>query len=97
MGFMFFWKCLKFYEDFKNAIKFPGKVFGFLDNCIRIGCGKLFVLWQKNLSSVINVLTSRPNISEFNKREVFKLNACKSGEKYDKTAVVQSSPVFFIR
>ena len=77
----FFSKNPKFYGDFRNAMKFPQKVFGFLDNSIRIGCGKVFVLSRKNLSSVINVLTNRPKIWDFTKREFLQLILYQTKEK----------------
>ena len=83
MGVMFFSKCWKFYVDFENAIKFAKKVFGFLDNCIRVGGGKFFILWRKNLSSVINVLTKSPKISDLTEREVFELSLSQSDERIE--------------
>ena len=58
----FFSQCSKFYEDFKNPIKFPEKVFGFLDKSIGVGCAKFFILSRKNFSSVLNVFTNKPKI-----------------------------------
>ena len=78
---MYFSKSSKFYEDFKNAIKFPEKCFGFLDNCIRVGYGKFSVLWAENLSSVINALKNRPVISDLSKRDVFQLNLPQNYER----------------
>ena len=40
-------KCSKLHVDSKNAIKKQQNVFGFLDNCIWIGSGKLSLLWRK--------------------------------------------------
>ena len=42
--YILFMYIYKNYVDFKNVIKFPEKVFGFIDNYIRIGCRKFSVL-----------------------------------------------------
>ena len=45
---LFFFKCLKFNVDSKNAIKFCEKAFGFSDNCIWIGSGKFSLLLREH-------------------------------------------------
>ena len=53
---IFFWKCLKFNADSKNAEKNPEKIFCFWDKCIWIVCIQLSLLIREYLSSAVNVL-----------------------------------------
>ena len=48
-GSFVFQKCLKSNVDSKNALRKTEKVFGFSDNCIWIGSGKLS-LWLQQYS-----------------------------------------------
>ena len=70
-GSSFFWKCLKFHLDFKDAAKNSGKVLFLWDNCILIGIVKFFLLRRGYFSLVANVLTSSPKIWHVNKRDFF--------------------------
>ena len=51
-------------------IKKKKKIVVFLDTCILISNGKIFLLWTKYLSSQVN----SPKISDMSKRDVFQLN-----------------------
>ena len=73
-GYLFLKKCWKFNLDLKNARNSPGKVFGFLESCIYIGCVKLSLLRREYLSSVVHVLTNSPNFLHITKRDCFWLN-----------------------
>ena len=79
-GSFFFWKYLKFNEDFKNGAKNGEKVFCFWDNCIWIGIVKVSLLRTGYFSSAANVLTSSPNIRHVNNRDFFQLNWLGSDE-----------------
>ena len=80
-GSRFISKCSKFYVYLKNAIKFPQKASGFLDNCIWIGCEEFSLLWQEYLSSAVDVLTKSPKILDLTKIEVLQLNLCQNDGK----------------
>ena len=73
-GSSFFWKCSKFNEDYRNAVKNLEKVFCFWDNSVWIGCVKLSLLRGEYLSSAFNVLTNSLKIFHITKRRFFLLN-----------------------
>ena len=62
------------------------KSFGFLDNCIWIGCGKFFFILREYLSLKISVLTNSHRISDLTKREDY----CRADFCSDLTAEVCS-------
>ena len=86
-----FSKYWKFYEDFKNPIKFPWTNFGFLDNCVRIGCGKFSVLWQEYLSSVINVSRTVLIFQIWLKQKLCNLVYVRMMRKYNESGAVPIS------
>ena len=53
---------LKFHVDTKNAKNRSQKVYGFFDNVIRVGNGKLSLLLREYSQLIVNVLTSCPKI-----------------------------------
>ena len=61
------------------------KVFGLLDNCIRIDWAIFFLLWQGYLSSAVTVLKNSPKISDLTMRDVFELNLSLNNETIAKT------------
>ena len=73
MKLIFFSECTRFNVNSKKGIKYSQKLFGFLENCIFIGCGKFFILGRHYLSSVVKVLASSPQIADPTKRDVFSL------------------------
>ena len=77
----FFSKCSKFHAHFRNAIKIKEKVFCFLDNGASIYCGKFRIFRQEYLSSVVNVLTSSPMISDQTKADFLQVNIPRIHEK----------------
>ena len=70
---IFFWKCLKFNADSKNAKKKLEKKFSFFDKCIWIVCFQLSLLIREYLSSAVNVL--RKDLKNFH---VSKSDFCNS-------------------
>ena len=81
MRVTFFFEIFKFFERLEKHSKISEKVFGFWDNYICIGCGKISVLWGEKLSLVIIVSINSPQFWQLIKREVFQLNLPKSDEK----------------
>ena len=75
MGFIIFFK------RFKKAITYSKKVFSFWNKCIWNGCGKFSLLWREYLSSIVNVLTNSPKISDLTKREVSQLALSQNDEQ----------------
>ena len=63
----------EFYVDFRNSIKIWEEGFGFLDNCIWIGCAKFFVKWWEYLSSAVNNIGSVNKQSDVTKRDILQL------------------------
>ena len=61
----------KFDVDFRIAVKNVEKVFCFLDNWIRIGCGKFSLLQTEYLPSAVNVLANSPKLLDITKRDIF--------------------------
>ena len=53
---MFFWKCLKFNEESKNAEKNSEKMFCSWDKCIWFVCIHLSLLLREYVSLAVNVL-----------------------------------------
>ena len=49
------------------------KFFCFWDNCIWIGCVKLFLLRREYLSSAVNVVRNSLNILHISKRDFFQV------------------------
>ena len=81
---MFFWvffKILKILHEFLKHNKTERIFFVFLDNSIRVACGKFPVFLAENLSTVISVLTNNPKILDLTKREVFQLDLPQSDER----------------
>ena len=74
MRVIFFWKCLKFNLDYKNATKNSEKVSCFRGNCIWNDIVKLPLLRTGYFSLAANVLTSSTKIWHVNKRDFFQLN-----------------------
>ena len=70
-GSHFFWKCLKFNVDFKNAKTSSQNNFCFWDNCIWIGSLKLSLLIIKRFSSAIDMLTNSLRTLHITKRDFF--------------------------
>ena len=54
--------------------KIEKKAVCFLDNGVRIGCLKLFLLRREYLSSAVNVLTNTYKAFHLTKTEFFRLN-----------------------
>ena len=50
------------------------KAFGFLDNCIWIGCMKFSLILREYFSWAVNVLTKSPSVANLTKRDLFQLN-----------------------
>ena len=71
--------------------KVEKNLFFFLDNWIWIGCDKFGLLQRKYLSSGVNVLANNLKILHITNRDIFKLNFPQSDEKFDKSAVMQTS------
>ena len=76
---------------------------GFLDICLttcfgvyKFGCRKVFLIRTEYFSSAIDVLTNSPNIQDIVKNDIFLINFPRIGEKYDKSALLQISPMFGI-
>ena len=79
-GSSFYWKCLKFNLDFKNAAKKWETFLCYSDNCIWIGNVKLSLLRIRHFSLVANVLTSSPKIWQANNRHFFEHNSFASDQ-----------------
>ena len=74
--------------------KIQENFFCFLANCSRIGCGKYFLLQREYYSSVVNVLTNTPAISD-TLRWIFSNSIfAKVMKKYDGSAMVQIFRLF---
>ena len=86
-------QCSKFDVDFTNGIRNSEKMFCFLDNSSWIGCCKFSPLRKENLSLAVIVLTNNPRF-QISLRETF-CNSISSRvvEKFDKSVVLQISPV----
>ena len=63
-GCFFFFKILKIFIDFNNAINIPQNVFGFLDKWIWTGCQNFSLLWREYLWSAVSVLANGPKIAD---------------------------------
>ena len=74
MKVIFFSKNPKFFLDFQNAITLPENVAGFEDNCVWTCYGSFCQLWQEYMWWAVNVLKSRPQISDRTKRHDTQLN-----------------------
>ena len=86
----FFWKCCKFNSNFKNIETHLENVFFLWDNCIWIGCFKLFLLRREYLWSAVNMLRLCMSLIEiFPNWIVFTVI-----NKYGKSGVVQILTVF---
>ena len=59
MRVIFFWKCLKFNANSKNAAKNSEKTFCFWNKCIWLVCIQLSLLIREYLSAAVNVLRKR--------------------------------------
>ena len=85
MGLIFFTKFLKCYVSTKTTMEILKKVFGLLDNCIRIDWAIFFLLWQGYLSSGVTVLENSPKISDLTMWDVFELNLSLNNETIAQT------------
>ena len=79
-GIHFFWNCLKFNVDFKNAKTSSEKNSCFWDNCIWIGCLKLSLLRKKRLLSAVNMSTNILKTLHVTKRDFFQLTCLRSNQ-----------------
>ena len=71
---------MKIYVDFKTTIKNSEKVFRLFDNCISIGCWKVFLSGQEYLSSAVIVLKNSAIMSDLTKRGILQLNSFQNDE-----------------
>ena len=67
-------KCVRFYLDWKNAIKISENVSGFWDNGVWTCLWNFSELWQRDLWAGVNLLPECPKISHLTKRDLFQLN-----------------------
>ena len=70
----FFWKCSKFYLNFKNAEDNSDKSICFWNNCIWIASVNLSLLRRENLWPQVNVFPNSPKMFNITKRDFFQLN-----------------------
>ena len=74
--------------------KIAQKVFCFYDNCNWIRNFKFSQSQKGYLSWAVNVLKNSPNISNFNKGDIFQVFLFRVIQKYDKSALMRISKVF---
>ena len=77
----FFWKCCKFNSNFKNIETHLENVFFLWDNCIWIGCFKLFLLRREYLWSAVNMLTNIFKTLHVTNRDFSQLNCLHSDQQ----------------
>ena len=74
MWFFFFFKCVKFYRDFKNEIKSCEMVYGFEDYCIWTCCRNFSEFRREYMWWGVNVSKHSPKNLDLTKRNFFQLN-----------------------
>ena len=91
---MFFWKCLKFNADSKNAEKNWEKIFCFWDKSIWIVYIHLSLLLREYLSLAVNVLRKGLKNFHVSKSDFYSSISFKVINQDDKDALIKIESVF---